>query len=147
MSADESKAADEQLMKVGQSVLIASLVSKPELNGRNGQIESYAHGSGRYTVRIELESKTTLLALKPINLTPEECPICLEDLVRPAMLGCKHRVCVACLEHLKKYKPNLTCPLCRCELPEGPRNCARRLLPRSCGRWWYTARGIPGERR
>lgn len=41
----------------------------------------------------------------------EECPVCYEDLILTKGGQCRHKVCVECLDNIKKN--NGLCPLCR----------------------------------
>ena len=45
-----------------------------------------------------------------------ECPVCLDTLKKPKLLGCTHTFCLECLETLVKEENDvkkIICPTCR----------------------------------
>ena len=40
-----------------------------------------------------------------------ECPVCMDEYVKPQKLECDHSLCNNCLESLD-YNGNVKCPLC-----------------------------------
>ena len=84
------KNEDQQGIRVGASVRICGLISRPELNGRHGTVLLFNDAKGRYVVKLD-DGKTEL------SLKPE----CLDDssaLAVCAHCGCNEasRLCSAC---------------------------------------------------
>ena len=52
----------------GSTVVVVSLVSRSDLNGRRGIVHNFVSGSGRYGVQVDGEQAS--IALKPGNLQP-----------------------------------------------------------------------------
>jgi len=63
-------AARQRLPTVGEIVIIDGLVSKPELNGKRGQILRYDKELHRYPIRLRLDDgKKKILSIKPQNIS------------------------------------------------------------------------------
>jgi hypothetical protein len=70
------------------------------------------------------------------DLRPVECAVCLDPLGSGAAalctLPCTHTFHAACVEGLRKFGIHQVCPMCRVELPPGPKKlyeeAARRFL-------------------
>ena len=56
----------EATFEPGSTVLVVSLVSRSDLNGRLGTVINFEHGSGRYGVQINGEQAP--VHIKPVNL-------------------------------------------------------------------------------
>mmetsp|Transcript_45776 Transcript_45776/g.103369 ORF Transcript_45776/g.103369 Transcript_45776/m.103369 type:complete len:165 (+) Transcript_45776:139-633(+) len=53
---------------------------------------------------------------------PEACPICLDEIEKDAYgLPCKHTFHAECLLTLRRSPNSQVCPLCRADLPPGPK--------------------------
>ena len=74
--------------------------------------ESFARASIRHTTRAFLVSQKK--DNNPSTVTmPDECSVCLEELVRSTALQCGHVFCIGCVQSMAAQNRVLTCPLCR----------------------------------
>lgn len=61
----------------------------------------------------QLQSTSSSTEEKPFLLLEDvTCKICLNLMIRPVSLPCKHDLCYACYENCVE-KSNLSCPMCR----------------------------------
>ena len=65
--------APQAALPLGQRIVIAGLISKPEFNGKLGTIKSFSTETGRYGVRVD--DHGVLLSLKPANLERTAAPL------------------------------------------------------------------------
>ena len=50
------------------------------------------------------------------NLDEYICGICLDLLIKPLILKCKHYFCKSCIDGMKDYNISIYCPICKCEI-------------------------------
>ena len=65
------RSGDDFNALLGKRVRLAALESKPELNGRIGQVFSWHENTGRCGVRLDGDAER-MLALRPANIVPLE---------------------------------------------------------------------------
>ena len=66
----EQELQAEAAFRPGSTIMVASLVTRSDLNGRRGIVQNFVPSKGRYNVKVEGEQK--FVALKPINLKAVE---------------------------------------------------------------------------
>ena len=73
----------------------------------------HPNSSGNVEVEAASEAESTDL---------EDCSICLDKIKESnkILLPCQHVFHIKCIDQLRNFGGNMTCPLCRSDLPPGP---------------------------
>lgn len=87
--------------------------------------------SSKYRKEIIKEQEQENLDLSISDCT---CPICLEILIEPVNVPCKHEVCKKCFETMLD-QTNLCCPMCRIRLSTWARNARSSNTLVNVDRW------------
>ena len=72
------------------------------------------------------------------------CPICLEILVEPVVLPCKHELCLSCFSGMTD-KTNFLCPMCRMRISTWSRTASNNNTLVDRDRWRQIQRAFPNE--
>lgn len=81
-----------------------------------------------------------------LNLTISDCtcPICLEILVEPVVLPCKHELCLPCFSGMTD-KTNFLCPMCRMRISTWSRTASNNNTLVNIKRWEQIKKAFPNE--
>lgn len=79
-----------------------------------------------------------------LSLSDCTCPICLEILIEPVRMPCKHEICLQCFETMLD-KTNLCCPMCRQRVSTWSRNAANTNTLVDQERWMEIKKAFPEE--
>lgn len=79
-----------------------------------------------------------------ISLSDCMCSICLEILVEPVTMPCKHEICLNCFETMLD-KTNLMCPMCRMRISNWSRQAANNKALVDQKRWKQIQDSFPSE--
>ena len=68
------------------------------------------------------ENSTKLKEQEKLNASLNDylCPICLEILIEPVDMPCKHEICLKCFDTMLD-QTNLCCPMCRLNIGDWSR--------------------------
>ena len=88
---------------------------------------------------IQLEESTMNLSLSDCS-----CPICLEVLVEPVVLPCKHELCLPCFSGMTD-KTNFLCPMCRMRISTWCRSASKTNTLVNKERWDQIKKAFPNE--
>ena len=69
-----------------------------------------------------------------LSISEYKCAICLELLVEPVVLPCKHEMCRPCFRN-NVEKANFLCPICRKRIASWTRKCMREGTLVDQNRW------------
>jgi hypothetical protein len=69
-----------------------------------------------------------------VSLSDVTCPICLEVLIEPVKMPCKHEICLECFNTMLD-KTNLQCPMCRMRISTWARQAANNHTLVDQERW------------
>lgn len=98
-----------------------------------------AFGDG--SKRLALGLNTSILNLSINDCT---CPICLEILVEPVQMPCRHEVCLPCFKAMTD-KTNFHCPMCRMRISTWSRAASNSNTLVNQQRWEQIQRAFPKE--
>ena len=76
------------------------------------------------------------------SLSDYKCTICLELLIEPVVMPCKHEVCRPCFRH-NVEEGNFLCPICRKRIASWARKCNREGTLVNRKRWNLIQRLFP----
>ena len=76
------------------------------------------------------------------SLSDYKCTICLELLIEPVVMPCKHEVCRPCFRH-NVEEGNFLCPICRKRIASWARKCNREGTLVNQKRWNLIQRLFP----
>lgn len=79
-----------------------------------------------------------------ISVSDCTCPICLEILVEPVVLPCKHELCLSCFSGMTD-KTNFLCPMCRMRISTWSRTASNNNTLVNKDRWKQIQRAFPKE--
>lgn len=89
----------------------------------------------------ELKKKSNLHNL---SISDCSCPICLEILIEPVVLPCKHELCLPCFKDMMD-QTNFLCPMCRMRLSTWARSASKQNSLVDKERWSQIQRAFSGE--
>lgn len=92
-------------------------------------------------VTIHMNSESPKLNLSISDCT---CPICLEILVEPVVLPCKHELCLPCFNGMTD-KTNFLCPMCRMRISTWSRTATNTNTLVNKERWDQIRQAFPEE--
>jgi len=72
------------------------------------------------------------------------CPVCLEILIEPVTMPCKHELCMPCFQH-NVQESSLTCPMCRLRISNWARSAARNHMLIDQVRWRSIRKHFPNQ--
>jgi len=79
-----------------------------------------------------------------LSITDCMCPICLEILVEPVVLPCKHELCLPCFSGMTD-KTNFLCPMCRMRISTWSRTASNSNTLVNKQRWEQIKKAFPNE--
>lgn len=79
-----------------------------------------------------------------MSITDCTCPICLEILVEPVVLPCKHELCLPCFSGMTD-KTNFLCPMCRMRISTWSRTATNTNTLVNVKRWNEIQKAFPNE--
>lgn len=79
-----------------------------------------------------------------LSITDCTCPICLEILVEPVVLPCKHELCLPCFSGMTD-KTNFLCPMCRMRISTWSRTASNKNTLVNKERWDQIQKAFPNE--
>ncbi len=92
-------------------------------------------------VAVHLNNQSPTLNLSISDCT---CPICLEILVEPVVLPCKHELCLPCFSGMTD-KTNFLCPMCRMRISTWSRTASKTNTLVNIERWNQIRKAFPNE--
>lgn len=99
------------------------MISSSRHQSQQPQATFWVKGSVHGTWIKNNGSATNITGRLPLADEGDDCPICLDplSLVTSSTLPCGHVFHPACVEGLRTFGVNQVCPMCRTELPAGPK--------------------------
>ena len=79
-----------------------------------------------------------------VSISDCSCPICLDILVEPVVMPCKHEVCLQCFDTILD-QANLCCPLCRLRISTWSRTARLTNTIVNPERWKQIQQLFPNE--
>lgn len=73
-------------------------------------------------------------SVQNLSISDCSCPICLEVLIEPVVLPCKHELCLPCFKDMMD-QTNFLCPMCRMRLSTWARSAAKQNALVDKDRW------------
>lgn len=101
-----------------------------------------------HSLQHKLKGRNVLGAIQSpeLNMSVSDCtcPICLEILVEPVVLPCKHELCLSCFSGMTD-KTNFLCPMCRMRISTWSRTASNNNTLVNMERWKQIQRAFPKE--
>ncbi len=114
--------------------------SKPLIKSTSKSADGVASAKNPL-VAIHLNGSSPTLNLSISDCT---CPICLEILVEPVVLPCKHELCLPCFSGMTD-KTNFLCPMCRMRISTWSRTATNTNTLVNIERWNQIKKAFPNE--
>lgn len=83
-------------------------------------------------------------SISNLSITDCTCPICLEILIEPVVLPCKHELCLPCFNEMTDMT-NYLCPMCRMRISTWARAATNNKTLVNTDRWNQIKRAFPKE--
>lgn len=113
--------------------------SKPVIKSTSKSSEG-VNSARNPLVAIHLNESPTL----NLSISDCTCPICLEILVEPVVLPCKHELCLPCFSGMTD-KTNFLCPMCRMRISTWSRTATNTNTLVNTERWNQIKKAFPNE--